>query len=87
MTLLTVNKRIEEIPLVYKKTPSFSEFHRIKIQFSEHLIRSYDTFRSRLAISRNLWITGIVSGILAACVGTVYTYEAILIQRRKASII
>ena len=47
--------------------------------------KSYDTFKSRLALSRNVWITGALAGIIAAMVGTVYTYEAILIQRRNDS--
>lgn len=45
--------------------------------------KSYDTFKSRLVLSRNVWITGAIAGIVAAMVGTVYTYEAILIQRRN----
>ena len=45
--------------------------------------KSYDTFKSRLVLSRNVWITGALAGIVAAMVGTVYTYEAILIQRRN----
>ena len=44
--------------------------------------RNYDNFKGKLVLSRNLWITGAVCGIVAAVVGTFYTYEAILIQRR-----
>ena len=48
--------------------------------------KSYETFKSRLVLSRNVWITGAIAGIVAAMVGTVYTYEAILIQRRNGFI-
>lgn len=49
--------------------------------------KSYDTFKSRLVLSRNVWITGAIAGIIAAMVGTVYTYEAILIQRREKELL
>lgn len=49
--------------------------------------KSYDIFKSRLALSRNVWITGAIAGIVAAMVGTVYTYEAILIQRREKELL
>ena len=45
--------------------------------------KGYDAFKGKLVLSRNLWITGAVCGIVAAVVGTFYTYEAILIQRRS----
>ena len=45
--------------------------------------KGYDAFKGKLVLSRNLWITGAVCGIVAAVVGTFYTYEAILIQRRN----
>ena len=44
--------------------------------------RNYDALKGKLVLSRNLWITGAICGIIAAIVGTFYTYEAILIQRR-----
>lgn len=49
--------------------------------------KSYDSFKSKIALSRNVWITGAIAGIVAAMVGTVYTYEAILIQRREKELL
>jgi len=49
--------------------------------------KGYDAFKGKLVLSRNLWITGAVCGIVAAVVGTFYTYEAILIQRRQKELL
>jgi len=49
--------------------------------------RNYDSLKGKLVLSRNLWITGAVCGIIAAIVGTFYTYEAILIQRRQKELL
>ena len=44
--------------------------------------RNYDALKGKIVMSRNLWITCAVVGCVATVVGTFYTFEAILIQRR-----